>query len=190
MQETKEVILNYFRTGEFESAIDAFNRSGISLSDSDVQSVLDDFGKTLDEALSARDGLTVRMTRNRISGLTHYYRSGFQTNSVIPVVLLHEGYRGKILLVSISGGILDQNICIRSNDIYHREILRNTELEINDIGMKNAMVHQLGGAYLDDKQNDCILIWGGSDEFGACDKEFVARLLHPFYPDRAIVIED
>ena len=53
---------------------------------------------------------------------------------LIDRIILPEGYNGKILLVMIRGGPLDRMILLRSGDMWHREILRNTENEIKELG--------------------------------------------------------
>ncbi|MBW2441976.1 MAG: hypothetical protein JRH12_15965, partial [Deltaproteobacteria bacterium] len=47
----------------------------------------------------------------------------------IPDIILPEGYNGKILLVSVSGGGIPKSVLLRSGDLWHREILRNTAAE-------------------------------------------------------------
>ena len=50
----------------------------------------------------------------------------------IPPVILPEGYNGKILLASIAGPTISTRVILRSGDLWHREILRNTENEIRN----------------------------------------------------------
>jgi hypothetical protein len=104
---------------------------------------------------------------------------------MIPSVVLPEGYRGKILLVSIAVGA-ERMVVLRSGDLWHREILRNTEAEIRAIGLSGARIDELGGAHLRFEADGSILIWGGSDEFGACDHEYAAALLKAVWPERKI----
>lgn len=104
---------------------------------------------------------------------------------VIPAVVLPEGYRGKILLVSISIGA-ERMVVLRSGDLWHREILRNTEAEIRALGFSGARIDELGGAHLRFETDGSVLIWGGSDEYGACDHEYAAALLKSVWPERKI----
>ena len=104
---------------------------------------------------------------------------------MIPPVVLPEGYRGKILLVSISIGA-ERVVVLRSGDLWHREILRNTETEIRALGLSGARIDELGGAYLRFEADGSILIWGSSDEFGACDHQYAATLLKSVWPERQI----
>ena len=104
---------------------------------------------------------------------------------MIPTVVLPEGYRGKILLVSIAVGA-ERMVVLRSGDLWHREILRNTEAEIRAIGLSGARIDEMGGAHLRFKADGSILIWGSSDEFGACDHEYAAALLRLVWPERRI----
>ena len=106
----------------------------------------------------------------------------------IPPVILPEGYNGKILLVSISGDGLANSVILRSGDLWHREILRNTQQEIRDLGFKNARVQELGGAHLRFEPDGTIVIHGFSQQYGACDKEFAAKLVRAAFGGRRVVV--
>jgi hypothetical protein len=95
---------------------------------------------------------------------------------MIPAVILPDGYRGKILLVLIVVG--EESLAeLRSGDLWHREILRNTEAEVFNLGRTDAQVNELGGAFLFFEADGSIRIRGGSDEFGACDRDYAAALV-------------
>ena len=104
----------------------------------------------------------------------------------IPKIILPEGYTGKILLVSISGAGFEDKIILRSGDLWHREILRNTEAEIRNLGFHEAGVFELGGAHLRFEPDGTIVIHGTSEQYGACDKEYAAGLVTDEFPDRRI----
>jgi hypothetical protein len=103
---------------------------------------------------------------------------------------LTEGYNGKILMVVIMGGGIDKTVCLRSGDLWHREILRNTQKEIKDIGLIQSTVHELGGASVTFESNGDILIHGTSDDYGSCDKNLAARLIKNKFPGSKIIILD
>ena len=105
---------------------------------------------------------------------------------LLPEVILPEGYNGKILLVSVSGGGIKKTVLLRSGDLWHREILRNTEVEIKNLGFDNARVHELGGALVRFEPDGAITIYGASREFGACDKEFAAEMVRKTFPERTV----
>ena len=109
---------------------------------------------------------------------------------LIPEVILPEGYNGKILLVSVSADGIDKTVLLRSGDIWHREILRNTETEIKNLGYENAKVYQLGGARVRFEADGTIIIYGTSDEFGACDKDFAATLIRKTYPENTVNVRN
>ncbi|MEE4261842.1 MAG: hypothetical protein V2I56_04070 [Desulfobacteraceae bacterium] len=109
---------------------------------------------------------------------------------LIPEVILPEGYNGKILLVSVSGEGIEKTTLLRSGDLWHREILRNTEAEIKNLGFENARVHELGGALVRFEPDGTITICGASEEFGACDKEYAAQIIKKKFRDRTIKIID
>jgi hypothetical protein len=106
---------------------------------------------------------------------------------MIPAVILPDGYRGKILLVLITMGE-ESLVVLRSGDLWHREILRNTKSEVFNLGLTDAQVNELGGASLFFEADGSIRIWGGSDEFGACDRDYAAALVRAARPGCAVVV--
>ena len=109
-----------------------------------------------------------------------------EASKKIPNVILPEGYNGKILLVSIAGDGIEETVILRSGDLWHREILRNTKAEIHNLGFHNARVHELGGAHLRFEPDGTIIIHGTSQQYGACDKEYAAKLLRNEFPGRRV----
>lgn len=105
----------------------------------------------------------------------------------IPAVVLPSGYRGKILLVLITVGE-ESLVVLRSGDLWHREIFRNTKAEVCGLGLKDAQVDELGGASLFFEADGSIRIGGGSDEFGACDLDYAAALVKAARPGCAVVV--
>ena len=113
-----------------------------------------------------------------------------ETNLLIPPVTLPEGYHSKILLVSISSAAITKTVILRSGDVWHREILRNTENEIRNYGIADAHVHQLGGAWARFEPDGTIIIYGRSQEFGACDKAHAAKLIREQFPERRVEVRN
>ena len=113
-----------------------------------------------------------------------------EPDSRISPVILSEGYNGKILLVSVSGHGLEKTVLLRSGDLWHREILRNTEVEIKNLGFENALVHELGGAHVRFEPDGTITIFGASQQFGACDKEYAAKLVRDRFPGRMVEVRN
>jgi len=109
---------------------------------------------------------------------------------LVPPVILPEGYNGKILLVSVSSAAIDKTVVLRSGDVWHREILRNTENEIRSYGIADAQVHQLGGAWVRFESDGTIIIYGRSQEFGACDKAYAAELVREMFPERRVEVRN
>jgi hypothetical protein len=112
------------------------------------------------------------------------------TNLLIPPAILPEGYNGKILLVSVSSAAIDKTVILRSGDLWHREILRNTENEIRNHGIADAQVHQLGGAMVRFEPDGTIFIYGRSQQFGACDKAYAAELVRDLFPKRRVLFRN
>jgi len=106
---------------------------------------------------------------------------------MVPVDL-PDGYHGKVLLVRIVGGMAHGLVCLRGGDDWHREILRNTTEEIHDLGYENSIVVPAGGAWVRFDDDGTILVYGSSDEFGACDKKMAADLIAGAFPGRKIRI--
>ena len=113
-----------------------------------------------------------------------------EPHSRMTPVILPEGYNGKILLVSVSGEGIKKTVLLRSGDIWHREILRNTETEIKNLGFDNVRVHELGGALLRFEADGAITIYGASQEFGACDKDYAAQLVRKAFPGRIVTVKN
>ncbi len=109
-------------------------------------------------------------------------------NCRISPVILQEGFNGKILLLSVSGDGIEKTVLLRSGDLWHREILRNTEVEIKNLGFENARIHELGGAHVRFQPDGTITIYGASQEFGACDKEYAADLVRNAFPGRRVEV--
>ena len=109
---------------------------------------------------------------------------------LIPEIILPDRYNGKILLVSVSGKGIEKSVLLRSGDLWHREILRNTENEMKILGFENARVHELGGALVRFESDGSITIYGASQEFGACDKEFAAKMIRKTYPERQVNVRE
>jgi len=111
-------------------------------------------------------------------------------NDCIPSAIISDGYKGKILLVSVGGDGIKDTIILRSGDIWHSEILLATKAEIKKYGIKAVRVHEAGGAWVRFDKDGTIFIYGNSEEFGACDKNFAAELLRQLYPEKTVYIED
>jgi hypothetical protein len=188
-QSRQEQLVRYFKAGEFERAIRAVEDSEMSLSEADIGSILDHFGRELEQASLRADYQAVRRWRRRIEGFTAYCNSGFDRKTLIKPAEVPAEYSGKILLLSVSGGLFDTIPCVRSNDLHHRDILRNTALELRDLGLSSSHVHELGGAYLTSESDGTMRLWGGSDEFGPCDREIAAKLVQDLFLEKRVVAE-
>ena len=112
-----------------------------------------------------------------------------EAGKTIPAIILPEGYNGKILLVSVSGDGIKKMIILRSGDLWHREILRNTEQEIRNLGFDNVHVNELGGAHLRFQPDGTIILHGASQQYGACDKALAANLVKNKFPGQMVKIE-
>ena len=111
-----------------------------------------------------------------------------EPGSRICPVILPEGYNGKILLVSVRADGIEKTVLLRSGDLWHREILRNTEVEIKNLGFENVQLHELGGAHVRSEPDGTITIYGTSQQYGACDKEYAAELVRDMFPKRRVEV--
>ena len=109
---------------------------------------------------------------------------------MVAEVELPEGYQGKIVLVLFKGGGFDGRLCLRSGAGWHREILNNARVELQELGFPSTEAYPLGGAYAGFDDDGRIVIWGTSDEFGSCDKDLAAEMIGRAYPRRRVVVED
>ena len=126
----------------------------------------------------------------RIKTLLRCRDHGCDPGKIIKKTILPEGYSGKILMVAIMGGVINRLVCLRSGDLWHREILKNTENEIRDLGFNKSCVYALGGAYVRFETNNDIAIYGTSDDFGSCDKVYASMLIKTSFKDRKVIVLD
>ena len=56
------------------------------------------------------------------------------------------------------------------------------------IGLTDVRVEEMGGAYLRFEADGSIRIWGGSDDFGACDLYYAATLVRSARPGCKVVV--
>jgi hypothetical protein len=124
----------------------------------------------------------------RIKALKRFRDHGCDPGKIIEKTTLPEEYNGKILIVAIMGGVIDRFTCLRSGDLWHREILQNTKNEIRDLGFFKSSVYQLGGAYVRFETNKDIVISGTSDDFGSCDKIYASKLIKQVFKNRNIIV--
>ena len=126
--------------------------------------------------------------RRRAEALKVSQAHGQNPEKLICRVVLPEGYNGKFLLVSVSVGQAWEMTCLRSGDDWHHEILKATEEEICDQGFPRANVCPVGGAWVRFRQDGVIVIYGTSDDFGECDKDFAAKMIKRAFPEWKIFI--
>ena len=185
----KALVLDHISNVKLESAQAAMNEFQVSLEKSDFDPIIDSLTAKVDSGRTEGEVRSANQFTRRIRAIKSFRDHGLDSKKLISPVILPEGYKGKILLVNIFGGMIREAVCLRSGDLWHREILRNTEEEMKDSGFENAIVDPLGGAWVrfDDK---CLIeIYGRSEEFGECDKQAAAELIGRAYPGRKIFMD-
>jgi len=154
---------------------------------------LADMGRLINCLVTQRESADVIRSFNRldrrIKALKRFRDHGCDPGQIIEKTTLKQGYNGKILIVAIMGGVIDRLTCLRSGDLWHREILQNTKNEIRDLGFSKSSVYELGGANVRFETNKDIVIFGTSDDFGPCDKEYASELIQQVFKDRNIIVD-
>jgi hypothetical protein len=179
-------VLDFLKAGKLESAFNKMTALHIELKSSDFDEVIAHLKEKAEQALSREQLRPAKRYSRIIDALQSLKRSGPDPANIIAPVILPQNYNGKILLASVSGGIIENSVILRSGDLWHSEILRETQGEIRDLGLVNTDVHPLGGAWARFENDGTIRIWGSSDQYGACDKGFAAELIRKVYPGKRI----
>jgi len=178
------------RASQLEAAVRRL-REGTGLIDpSAVEAQVRELDDRVRRALAAGEQAEARTAARRAHALRALLAHGPDPGRMVAEVDLPEGYQGKIVLVLFKDGGFEDTVVLRSGDGWHREILNNARSELNDLGFPSAEAYPLGGAYAGFDSDGRILIWGTSDEFGACDKEMAADMIRRACPGRTVSIED
>ena len=186
---TKSEILEHFKAGELEVALMRIVEFKIRLEKSDYDQIISFLEQELEHNVSNQQIRSAKRLERIMHSLNSFRAHGLDPSNILEPVILPDGYHGKILLLTVSGGVLENNVILRSGDLWHSEILRETQEEIKDLGLTGSDAYPLGGAWARFENDSSILIWGTSDQFGACDKEAAAQLIKKVYPDKEIWIE-
>jgi hypothetical protein len=149
---------------KLEAVVRALKRSGARLASETLAPLAADYENRSRELLAAGEIGESRRLARRAAALNGLLIYGPDPARMVAEVELPEGYDGKILLMMLNGGGLDNRVCLRSGDDWHREILRNTRAEMKDLGFLHTRVDPLGGAYTRFDPDGGIVIWGTSDE--------------------------
>jgi len=183
-------MLACLNTMRLELAVSMMRDTPIRLERSDFETILAPMTEGLRRAQrSGKTGEAHRLFR-RIYAIKGFRDHGPNPIGMINISDLQEGYDGKILLVRLAGGVIENMVCLRSGDDWHRAILANTREEIRDLGFDGCIVHELGGASACFQPNGSITIWGTSEDFGACDKGVTAALISKAHPGNQIILSD
>ena len=106
----KAAILNYLMAGRIETALGKMTEFQIELKSSDFDQAIAHLEKKAAHALSRELVRSAKRYRRIIATLQSLQRFGPDPASIIPAVILPEGYNGKILLISVSGGIIGDSV--------------------------------------------------------------------------------
>ena len=191
MQKTdrKSAVLEQLQAGELEAALKQIAEFQVKLKASDFDGIAALLAEDLERSISEEDYRAAKRFKRLIGAVKSLSKYGPDPAKILNPVILPDGYNGKILLISVSGGIIENTVILRSGDLWHSEILREAREEIKDLGLVKSEAYPVGGAWARFQEDGCILIWGTSDQYGACDKQTAARLLKVIYPDKQIKIE-
>ena len=186
---TKAAILEHFKAGELEVALMQIDESKVRLEKSDYDQIITFLEQELEQNVSNQQIRSAKRLERIMHSLKSFRTHGLDRSRILEPVILPDGYHGKILLLSVSGGVLEKNLILRSGDLWHSEILRETREEIRDLGLTSTKAYPLGGAWARFEDDSSIVIWGTSDQFGACDRKAAAQLIGAEYPHKKIVSE-
>ena len=184
--ETHRDVFETLKAFKLEDILPVLQQEPGSIPLSRISRLIDELQGRARALLSAGEVGACRRLKRHIYALDRLRKYGPQPEMMIRGVELEEGYDGKILLVSLAGGLLEQKVCLRGGDQWHREILRNTIAEIRDLGFTGTRVFPLGGGFLRFETRRRMLLWGTSDEFGRCDMELAVQLLRRAFPETEI----
>ena len=185
----KKNILEHLKGGELEIAMKNIAEFQVRLKLSDFDRIISFLEEELKQSVSKEQIRSAKRLKRIINSIRSLRRHGPDPANILEPAILPDCYNGKILLVSVTGGIIENTTILRSGDLWHNEILRDTQEEIKDLGLVSSEVYPLGGARARVEKDRSIVIWGTSDQFGACDKEAAARLIKILHPDKKIEIE-
>jgi hypothetical protein len=187
IQDCKEKILACLEASKFEDAIKLKKEFFVSIHPSDIDPIIEKLNRHKKNESVLTNGQQLSLSR-QIKAIKAFRDYGPNPEKMIPTIDLPEGYCGKILMVTILDGVFQKMICLRSGDLWHREILKNTEEEVKALGFFSSSVFELGGAHVRFEDDLSITIYKTSDDFGSCDKFLAAKLIKKEYPNRKINI--
>ncbi len=189
IQAQKEKILTCLEASRFEEAIKINKAYPNNICDTDIDKIISKLIYT--QNITCRNGDKENLSLSlQIKALTKFRVFGSQPEKIIQTLDFNEGYCGKILMVQISGGVFDNFVCLRSGDLWHREILKNTQNEFKQLGFLSSSVYEMGGAHITFHESLSLTIWGTSEDFGSCDKYLTSRLIGRKFPNYKIYLED
>ncbi|MCP4690250.1 MAG: hypothetical protein GY859_19510 [Desulfobacterales bacterium] len=187
--DVRDPMVDHLREGRFEAVVETIKSRGAPPRRSDFKPIIQSLTARAAALRAKGETGRARGLERRIRALVGLRDHGPDPARMIAEVELPEGCNGKILMASISGGVVEGLVCLRSGDEWHREILRNTEKEILDLGFGHSRVYSLGGAHARFESDGAIRIWGASDEYGACDKELAAEMIRRAFPGRRVRVD-
>ncbi len=153
-------ILTHFKEGKLELAAKAIEEFQMNLGEFDFVLLIDYFKTQIKLSLSEGEIREATRFKRRLAAIIILRDYGFDSRKLIPELILPEGYKGKIILISISGGLIEPMVCLRSGDLWHREILREVEEEIKDIGLVSTFVYEIGGGHICDLKTVDLFLFG------------------------------
>jgi hypothetical protein len=174
-------LLAYLRLGRLESAQQLMQQAHVVPKPQDLDAILRNLqGRAATEQAQGNIRQAKRI-RRRILALNVFREHGLDQERLIRPVDLPEGYAGKIVLLGLHSASAEGMICLRSGDLWHREILRDAEEEIADLGFDRTSVSPVGGAWVRFNENRVITLYGSSEDYGECDKQRAAQLIAGVY---------
>ena len=189
-EDTLKKILALIRQGLLESACELLKKDGHTLDTPTLTGAIENCLQRAETEKSAGNVRASILYRRRAAALIRLMHEGRLTGAVIPVVVMPEGYRGKIMLAWLEGDRIPGRTFLRSGDDWHREILRSFEQEVRDYGFENFQITPKGGAFAECRTDGAIRLFGASEEFGPCRMEDAVRLVRSTFSDQNVFGSD
>ena len=179
-------VLQLIHRGLLESAQALLRQHNITLDKSVLTELILGCQKQAETEKMASNIRASIQYQRRTASLEMLREENHISGTVLPTVVLSEGYCGKIMLVFVKGDCISERTCLRSGDDWHREIVRSFEQEVHDYGFEKFQTSPQGGAFAEFQKDGTIALSGSSEEFGRCRREGAIQLIQTAFPDRSI----
>ena len=111
--------------GYLESAQHLLQQAHVAPEPQDLDAILQDLESQAATEQAQENPRQANRIHRRLLALNVFREHGLDQERLIQAVDLPEGYAGKILLIDLHGTCSEGGTCLRSGDLWHREILHD-----------------------------------------------------------------